>query len=117
MRKLPCLTGTPEAFCQGHQFGTLWPVAPKHFLDKWSHFPFLVNGCLWVTLWGAAVKTSSLGQLRPGDAMPAGLWPTCCFALILLATEPTRGADNQLFLTAVPARALDPRAFKPQPAQ
>lgn len=29
------------------------------------------------------------------------------------AEEPTRGADNPLFLTAVPARALDARAFGP----
>lgn len=29
------------------------------------------------------------------------------------AAEPTRGADNRLFLTAVPARALDARAFEP----
>lgn len=55
----------------------------ESFLDKWSHFPSLVVGCLWVTLWGGAVKTSSSGQQRPGDAMPSGLWPTCCFARIL----------------------------------
>lgn len=46
--------------------------------------------------------------------MPSGLWPTCCFALILRgASEPTHGVDNQLFLTVFPACTLDARAFSP----
>lgn len=103
---------------QGHARGLLPGVSVRnppwfpsrvqiHLLDKWSHFPFLVDGCLWVTLGGAIVKTSSLGQQRPGDAMPAGLWPTCCFGLILWG----RGAHAWGRQSALSDRSSGPRGL------
>lgn len=117
MGKFLCPRGTSEAFCQGHQFGTLRLAAPKQgpniLLGQTVTLPIFGG---WVSVGDPVGSSCQNVFFRPAKAGRCyALWVV---AHLLLrahseAPESTRGAGNQLFLTVVPALASDARAFEP----
>lgn len=117
MGKFLCPRGTSEAFCQGHQFGTLRLAAPKQgpniLLGQTVTLPIFGG---WVSVGDPVGSSCQNVFFKPTEAGRCyALWVV---AHLLLrahseAPESTRGAGNQLFLTVVPALASDARAFEP----